>query len=126
MLKKAIIIAFATALVAAIGCKKEQVADDPPPTEQSGEEVPAETPPNETEMKDAAEMDTIPAPPHVDAAPPNAERSGTGLAWIVLEEGEEGTSPTIDSTIVVHYTGWTTEGEMFDSAASRSNSRSPS
>jgi FKBP-type peptidyl-prolyl cis-trans isomerase len=55
-------------------------------------------------------------PPDVAAPPADAQRSGSGLAWKVLTPGK-GTRHVSDTGIVlVHYTGWTTDGKMFDSS----------
>lgn len=61
----------------------------------------------------------IPAPPDVAAPPPEAQRSSSGLAWKVLEAGSGTRHPRPNSEVTVHYTGWTTDGMMFDSSVSR-------
>jgi hypothetical protein len=59
------------------------------------------------------------APPDVAAPPAHAERSSSGLAWIVLEKGTGSRHPRPNSEVTVHYTGWTTSGELFDSSVQR-------
>ena len=61
----------------------------------------------------------IPAPPDVAAAPEDAEKSESGLAWKVLQEGEGDKHPGKFDVVTVNYTGWTTEGRMFDSSVKR-------
>ncbi|HJL17962.1 MAG TPA: FKBP-type peptidyl-prolyl cis-trans isomerase [Sandaracinaceae bacterium LLY-WYZ-13_1] len=61
----------------------------------------------------------IPAPPDVAAPPADAERTPTGLASKVLEAGTGTRHPGPTDTVEVHYTGWTTDGEMFDSSVAR-------
>jgi len=61
----------------------------------------------------------IPAPPDVAAPPADAVRTPTGLASKVLRPGRSNERPTAASTVVVHYTGWTTDGRMFDSSVAR-------
>lgn len=61
----------------------------------------------------------IPPPPSVEAPPPEAQRSRSGLAWIVLTPGNGTRYPRPNSQVTVHYTGWTTDGESFDSSVSR-------
>jgi peptidylprolyl isomerase len=56
------------------------------------------------------------APDDVAAAPADATVTTSGLAYKILESGTEGDKPTEDSKVTVHYTGWTTDGEMFDSS----------
>lgn len=60
----------------------------------------------------------IPAPSTVAAAPADAEVSPSGLRSKVLRGGV-GPRPTAADTVVVHYTGWTTDGKMFDSSVVR-------
>lgn len=60
-----------------------------------------------------------PVPENVAAPPPEAERSESGLAWIVLEEGSGERRPTPENRITVHYTGWQTDGTRFDSSVVR-------
>jgi len=59
------------------------------------------------------------APADVAAPPANAEVTESGLASVVLEAGDGTEHPTATSRVTVHYTGWTTDGEMFDSSISR-------
>ncbi len=61
----------------------------------------------------------IPAPPDVGAVPADAEHSASGLAWKVLSPGTGDTHPSAADTVEVHYTGWTTNGHMFDSSVKR-------
>lgn len=58
----------------------------------------------------------IPAPEDVAAPPADAERTASGVASRVLTPGTGTTHPSATSTVEVHYTGWTTDGEMFDSS----------
>ena len=61
----------------------------------------------------------IPAPSDVGAVPADAETTSSGLASKVIEAGSGSTHPTATSNVTVHYTGWTTDGEMFDSSVAR-------
>ncbi len=61
----------------------------------------------------------LPAPADVDAPPKGTPMSDSGLASRVLVEGSGSEHPTAASTVTVHYTGWTTDGEMFDSSVVR-------
>jgi peptidylprolyl isomerase len=58
-------------------------------------------------------------PPDVAAPPSGAERTRSGLASRVIEAGTGSRHPTANSTVSVHYSGWTTDGMMFDSSVSR-------
>ena len=59
---------------------------------------------------------TIPAPPDVAAAPANAAKTPSGLASRVIKAGIGKTHPGRSDLVTVHYTGWTTDGKMFDSS----------
>jgi peptidylprolyl isomerase len=61
----------------------------------------------------------IPPPADVAAPPADAEKTTTGLATKVLQKGTGTTKPTTQEMVVVHYTGWTTDGKMFDSSVAR-------
>lgn len=57
-------------------------------------------------------------PEDVGAAPEDAEKTESGLASKVIKAAE-GEKPKADDTVKVHYTGWTTDGKMFDSSVTR-------
>jgi peptidylprolyl isomerase len=61
----------------------------------------------------------IPAPPDVAAPPADAVKTASGLASKVLQPGNTNIRPNADSTVTVNYTGWTTDGRMFDSSIPR-------
>ncbi|MFK7991321.1 MAG: FKBP-type peptidyl-prolyl cis-trans isomerase [Sandaracinaceae bacterium] len=63
--------------------------------------------------------ESIAAPADVASPPDEAERTSSGLASRVLVAGSGSEHPTATSTVQVHYTGWTTDGEMFDSSVAR-------
>ncbi len=59
------------------------------------------------------------APPDVAAPPADAEVTRSGLASKVLQPGSGAKHPNRFSTVTVHYSGWTTDGKMFDSSVER-------
>jgi FKBP-type peptidyl-prolyl cis-trans isomerase len=72
----------------------------------------------------------IPAPEDVAAAPADALTHGDGLRSEgsiqndmlrskVLSVGHGSRKPSATSEVTVHYTGWTTDGAMFDSSITR-------
>ncbi len=65
------------------------------------------------------EAQNLPAPPDVAAPPSDAEMSSSGLASKVLTAGTGTTHPRPSNSVTVHYTGWTTDGNMFDSSVTR-------
>jgi peptidylprolyl isomerase len=70
------------------------------------------------ELVDRRPSPMIP-PPDVKGPPADAKRTATGLAYKVLRAGTGGRNPSAWSTVIVHYTGWTTDGKMFDSSVAR-------
>jgi FKBP-type peptidyl-prolyl cis-trans isomerase len=66
-----------------------------------------------------AEKPGLPPPPDVAAPPPNSVRAASGLSTRVLQPGTGQRHPRTSDTVVVHYTGWTTDGKMFDSSVQR-------
>src|SRR5215468_3855476 len=58
-------------------------------------------------------------PPDVAAPPADAIKSATGLASKVITPGTGKTHPGKTDIVTVHYTGWKTDGSMFDSSVLR-------
>jgi FKBP-type peptidyl-prolyl cis-trans isomerase len=56
------------------------------------------------------------APSDVKAPPSDAKKTASGLAYKVLNQGTGGRHPKSSDQVTVHYTGWTTDGKMFDSS----------
>lgn len=70
----------------------------------------------------ASETDTysmLETPKDVNAVPSDAEVTASGLASRVLQAGSGSESPAAADTVTVHYSGWTTDGKMFDSSVKR-------
>jgi len=59
------------------------------------------------------------APPDVAAPPRDAVKTPSGLASKVIQPGRGTRHPRPNSRVTVHYTGWTTDGKMFDSSVKR-------
>ena len=66
-----------------------------------------------------AEKPQIPAPPDVAAPPPDSLKTASGISTRVLQPGIGQRHPRATDTVSVHYTGWTTDGKMFDSSVQR-------
>jgi FKBP-type peptidyl-prolyl cis-trans isomerase len=78
--------------------------------------------PKEEQTEEAEEpenKDPLAAPPSVAAPPASAIKTASGLASKVIKEGKSERMPSADDTVRVHYTGWTTDGKMFDSSIPR-------
>jgi len=58
-------------------------------------------------------------PEDVAAAPASAQKTASGLAYRVLKKGTSTQSPKDTDQVTVHYSGWTTDGKMFDSSVTR-------
>ncbi len=124
------------------GCSKPQEAAKPKPAAGKPDEVdkvkaevkpaakPAAKPEAKPEPKPEAKPEAkpaalppgpIPAPPDVAKTPADAEKTASGLASKVLTPGKGIRHPKAADTVQVHYTGWTTDGKMFDSSVVRGN-----
>ncbi|WP_435892896.1 FKBP-type peptidyl-prolyl cis-trans isomerase [Oceaniferula spumae] len=72
------------------------------------------------ELISSKEAPPAPAVPEdVADVPADAEKTKSGLAFKVLSDGEGDGKPKASDTVKVHYSGWTTDGEMFDSSVVR-------
>jgi len=58
-------------------------------------------------------------PADVAAPPADAQKTRSGLAYKVLTPGAGSVNPRQNGTVTVHYSGWTTDGKMFDSSVMR-------
>jgi FKBP-type peptidyl-prolyl cis-trans isomerase len=59
------------------------------------------------------------APADVAAPPETSRRGADGLRFCILRQGTGRTRPTREQRVLVHYSGWTTDGVMFDSTHAR-------
>ncbi len=64
-------------------------------------------------------VETPKTPPDVEKAPKDAKKTASGLAYKILTPGKGDKKPTATSVVKVHYSGWTTDGKMFDSSVTR-------
>jgi FKBP-type peptidyl-prolyl cis-trans isomerase len=62
------------------------------------------------------------APTDVAAPPAEAKVTSSGLAYRMLEKGTGTRHPSPSSVVEVHYSGWTTDGKLFDSSVGRGRS----
>ena len=70
-------------------------------------------------LSGGAHAQSIPAPSDVAAIPSDAQVTASGLASKVLQKGTGTLHPGPYNKVTVHYTGWTTDGKMFDSSIVR-------
>jgi len=59
------------------------------------------------------------APPDVAAPPADAQTTGSGLAFTIVTPGTGTVHPSRTNRVTVHYSGWTTDGRLFDSSVPR-------
>jgi FKBP-type peptidyl-prolyl cis-trans isomerase len=107
-------------LVAVASCSKaEDTWDKPQQTTTPAEKTASAPPPTAETPAPTSTASSIPAPPDVVAAPPDATKTQSGLASKVLTPGVGKDHPAPTDKVKVNYTGWTTNGQMFDSSVTR-------
>jgi peptidylprolyl isomerase len=74
----------------------------------------------DTELVEIVDPPTAPA--DVAAPPADAKVTESGLAYKVLRPGTGTVHPKRRDTVEVHYSGWTTDGRLFDSSILRQKS----
>ncbi len=61
-----------------------------------------------------------PAPADLAKPSPDALETASGLTYRILAKGETpGASPSMSDRVEIHYTGWSSDGEVFDSSVAR-------
>jgi len=91
--------------------KDDEIDDDSPP-------VAEKTPLKEVPI-DPNPPKNVPTPVDVALPPLDAATAASGLRSKVLQAGTAETHPGEDDTVLVHYSGWTTDGKLFDSSVLR-------
>ena len=66
-----------------------------------------------------ASVDPTKTPDDVQRPPADAKRTGTGLSYKILKPGTGTRHPDATNSVTVHYSGWTTDGKLFDSSYAR-------
>lgn len=98
-----------------LACKAAPVArEEAPAAAEHGEDHAAVA-----KQAPAAKPGDLPAPPDVASIPADAQRTASGLGSRVITPGTGTEHPKAEDTVEVHYTGWTTDGAMFDSSVKR-------
>ena len=69
----------------------------------------------------AALAQVPPAPTDLTEPPADAAKSASGLISRVLQPGTSTEKPGPTDIVTVHYTGWASDGRMFDSSVARGN-----
>ena len=73
----------------------------------------------DVELLEFTEPVAVAVPADVAAAPADAKKTASGLKYKVLTAGKGTRKPAATETVEVHYSGWTTDGKMFDSSVKR-------
>lgn len=111
------ILLISSALVISACDSSPETAPEEEPTAEPDEQEAEAAEEEEEEVEERT--DPLAAPADVAEPPEDAETTDSGLAYKVLSEGEGDVHPAETSVVSVHYTGWTTDGEMFDSSVER-------
>src|SRR4051794_17993877 len=67
-------------------------------------------------MAKETSSDPTKAPEDVQRPPGDAKRTGSGLSYKILKPGSGSQHPGPSSSVTVHYSGWTTDGKLFDTS----------
>jgi FKBP-type peptidyl-prolyl cis-trans isomerase len=95
----------------------EKAAATPPPAAASAVPAAATTP--TAAAAPSADPKALPAPADVATPPADAKKTASGLATKILTPGKGKEHPQDADSVKVHYTGWTSDGKMFDSSVVR-------
>lgn len=122
-------------LLSLAGCKKAEqapaaeqapvapVAADAKTAENPADVKPADGQGDAAKAEKDVQIPAIPgalaAPADVAAPPADAVKTASGLSYKKLTENKEGRSVAANDLVKLHYTGWTTDGAMFDSSVVR-------
>src|SRR5262245_60850570 len=107
---------FALALSLAAGCQKDSDKKKADHSTDAKKAVDAKG--AKTNLPHQREQ--MPAPEDVASPPADAKKTEKGVSYKVLTPAPApGDKPGPNDTVVVHYTGWTTDGKMFDSSVQR-------
>ncbi|HYQ17603.1 MAG TPA: FKBP-type peptidyl-prolyl cis-trans isomerase [Polyangiaceae bacterium] len=120
-------LSFSTLLFGLVACNKPaEPATKAEPEKPAAEAAPsaAPAPAAETAATTPAAAPTndpkaLPAPADVATPPADAKKTASGLATKVLTPGKGKDHPKDEDSVKVHYTGWTSDGKMFDSSVVR-------
>jgi peptidylprolyl isomerase len=118
-MRSAALLAALAVLTFGISSCKAKGESPPPAASASTVETAAAASASASAGPQGEMMPAVPAPPDVAAPPADAEKTATGLASKVLTKGTGTDHPRLQDRVRVHYTGWTKNGEMFDSSVAR-------
>jgi FKBP-type peptidyl-prolyl cis-trans isomerase len=73
----------------------------------------------EVELVDIVPAPKAPSDDELTKPPPDARQTASGLRYVVITEGAGTRRPTRDDQVLVHYSGWNSHGQLFDSSITR-------
>ena len=117
--------ALALAVTSLAACEKKEPPSStstpaPTPSQTASASLDTITMPSAAPAEPPApEGKSIPAPADVSPPPADAQKTASGLASKVLTKGTGKVHPTPSDKVKVHYTGWTSDGKMFDSSVAK-------
>jgi peptidylprolyl isomerase len=106
-------VALAASLTACKGNTAAPAEGEPKAAEASDKPVTVVR----TERAPNVEVDTS-APANVGTVPKEAQRSDSGLAWVVLTESAGDAHPAEGDIVVMNFIGWTAEGKLVQESLS--------
>lgn len=115
---------FALVVSQALACGQTDTGETIPPDLLVDETVPADQRKKPEKAAETAPEPTpqpaeVATPDDVAAPPANAKKTAKGVFYVVLRAGTGKVKPKAQSTVKVHYSGWTTDGRLFDSSVRR-------
>ena len=123
-MKRSLIAPLAALLATTLACRSSESETPAKPettSEETAESAPSEAADDAPAGTSTAEAgaDPFAAPEDVAEPPEDAQRTESGLAYRFLKKGDGAEKPGPNDVVTVHYTGWTTDGKMFDSSRKR-------
>ena len=97
----------------------EKAAATPPPAATSAAPTTTAAATPTAAAAPSADPKALPAPADVATPPADAKKTASGLATKILTPGKGKEHPQDADSVKVHYTGWTSDGKMFDSSVVR-------
>jgi FKBP-type peptidyl-prolyl cis-trans isomerase len=113
------LLALPALLATGMACDKKEASTPAPAPASTPTPPPAPPAPPQPPPPPPRNPDDLPPPDDVKAPPADAKKTDSGLSYKVLTPGKGKQKPTPTDSVEVHYTGWTTDGRMFDSSVKR-------